>query len=135
MVLEHEELTHAIIGAAIDVHKNLGPGFLESIYLNALCIELAQRKLEFERELSLLVRYQSLPVGTHRVDLMVQQQIVVELKAIRALENVHFAVVRSYLRAAGLDHGLLLNFSRVTLEVRRVSAKPDLPRPATAGDC
>ena len=105
MGLEQQELSHGIIGAAIEVHKDLGPGFLESIYVNALCIELTRRGLEFEREQSLVVRYQGAPVGLHRVDLMVGEQMVVELKAIRALENVHFAVVRSYLRAAGLDHG------------------------------
>ena len=75
MALALEAVTHAIIGAAIDVHRRLGPGFLESIYANA-----------------------------HRLDLLVGQTVVVELKALRRLDDVHFAVVRSYLRAAGLEH-------------------------------
>ena len=123
MVLEHEELTHEIIRAGIDVHRLLGPGFLEAIYSKAMGIELRRRGLPFEREVKAPIRYRGIEVGRHRLDLLVAGKIVVELKAIRTIEDVHFAVVRSYLRAVGLRHGLLLNFARPTLDARRVSAK------------
>lgn len=122
MVLEHQQLTHEILGAAIDVHRSLGPGFLEVIYAKALEVELASRRIPFERELSVPVFYRGVDVGRHRIDLLVARTIVVELKAIRALENVHFAVVRSYLSALGLEHGLLLNFAGLTVIAKRVSS-------------
>lgn len=122
MSLPHENLTHAIIGAAIDVHRRLGPGFIESIYANALCVELRRRRLDFQREVAVPVLYRGTDVGLHRLDLLVGQLIVVELKALRRLEDVHFAVVRSYLRAARLEHGLLMNFAAPTLQVKRVIA-------------
>lgn len=121
-MLEYEETTEIIIGAAIEVQKRLGPGFLESIYENALCLELAKRDVQFERQTEIAVLYDGQPVGTHRLDLIVQDAIVVELKAITALEDVHIAIVRSYLKAAGKKHGLLLNFGKVPLEIRRVLA-------------
>jgi GxxExxY protein len=120
MALEHEALTEKIIGAAIDVHRRLGPGFIESIYENALVIELIRRGLRVRRQVELAVLYEECEVGRHRLDLLVEDTIVVELKAIKALEDVHFAIVRSYLRAAGKEHGLILNFAKVTLEVKRV---------------
>ena len=120
MALAFEALTHAIIGAAIDVHRRLGPGFLESIYANALCVELRRRGLDFQREIEMPVLYEGVEVGLHRLDLLVGQTVVVELKALRRLDDVHFAVVRSYLRAAGLEHGLLMNFAAPTLQVKRV---------------
>lgn len=123
MVLEHEELTHQIIGVAIEVHRALGPGFLEAIYSQAMGIELVRRDIPFEREVKAPVRYRGVEVGMHRLDLRVAGLIVVELKAVRTIEDVHFAVVRSYLRAVGLRHGLLLNFAKPTLEARRVSAR------------
>jgi GxxExxY protein len=122
MALEHQLLTHEILGAAIDVHRSLGPGFLEVIYAKALEVELAARRIHFERELSVPVFYRGVEVGRHRIDLLVARTIVVELKAIRALENVHFAVVRSYLSALGLEHGLLLNFAGLTVIAKRVSS-------------
>jgi GxxExxY protein len=122
MSLPHEALTHAIIGAAITVHRRLGPGFLESIYANALCVELQRRALPFDREIAISVVYDGVEVGAHRLDLFVGGLIVVELKAIKRLEDVHFAVVRSYLRAMGMEHGLLMNFAAPTLQVKRVIA-------------
>ena len=120
--LEHEELTGEIIGAAIEVHRTLGPGFLESVYETALVVELRHCGLRFERQLSVPIVYRGVEVGLHRIDLFVADEIVVELKAIKELVNEHFAIVRSYLRAAGRDHGLLLNFAKPTLEVKRVFA-------------
>lgn len=120
--LKHEKLTGEIIGAAIEVHRALGPGFLESVYETALVVELRHCGLRFERQLSVPIVYRGVEVGLHRIDLFVADEIVVELKAIKELLNEHFAIVRSYLRAAGRDHGLLLNFAKPTLEVKRVFA-------------
>jgi GxxExxY protein len=83
MALEHEELTGKIIGAAMEVHKVLGPGFIESIYEKALAVELRHREIPFRRQVSVPVYYRDVEVGLHRIDLIVTDQIVVELKAIR----------------------------------------------------
>jgi len=120
VALAHRELTEQIIGAAIEVHRRLGPGFLESIYENALVIELRKRGLSVEKQLEVPVLYDEVEVGTHRLDLLIAGTIGVELKAIKALEDVHFAVVRSYLAATRLEHGLLFNFARPVLEIKRV---------------
>lgn len=123
MTLEHEGLTGRIIGAAIEVHRQLGPGFVESIYENALTVELRAQSISFLRQLTVPVLYRDLEVGLHKLDLLVENLIVVELKAVKEVNDTHFAVVRSYLRAAGLDHGLILNFAKPTLEIKRASAR------------
>jgi GxxExxY protein len=134
MGLAHEELTGGVIGAAIEVHKALGPGFLESVYENALALELRARGISFERQLAVPIRYRQREVGLHRLDLLVADLIVVELKATKAIEAVHFAVVRSYLRATGCEHGLILNFAKPTLESKRVIV-PERPPPAFLPSC
>jgi GxxExxY protein len=121
--LEHEELTNKIIGCAIEVHKKLGPGFIESIYENAFIIELQRKGLPFERQKEVVIQYDGVEVGKHRLDLIVADTIVVELKAIRNIEDIHFVIVRSYLKALDKEHGLLMNFSRKVLEVKRVILK------------
>ena len=121
--LEHEELTNKIIGCAIEVHKKLGPGFLESIYENALVIELQKQNLQVERQREVVVKYDSVEVGRHRLDLIVNDTIVVELKAVKNIEDVHFAIVKSYLKALGKEHGLIINFSKKVIEVKRVIHK------------
>ena len=123
-VLELETLTGLIIGAAIEVHRRLGPGFLESVYENALVIELGKRGLAVEQQKEVVVRYNDIEVGKHRLDLLVEDMVVVDLKTIKALDDVHFAIVRSQLRAVGRKHGLLLNFAGLKLEVRRVISSP-----------
>jgi GxxExxY protein len=123
MTLEHEDLTGLVIGAAIEVHKQLGPGFVESIYENALAIELRSRAIPFSRQVAVPVVYHDVEVGLHRLDLVAQERIVVELKAVKELNDSHFAVVRSYLRAARLEHALILNFAKPTLEIKRVSIR------------
>lgn len=123
MSLEHEELTGQIIGAAIEVHRELGPGFLESVYEAALVVELRQRDIPFARQIAVPVVYKGVEVHLHRLDLLVANEIVTELKAVKELCPEHFAIVRSYLRAAQRDHGLLLNFAKPTLQVKRVIAK------------
>lgn len=120
MELEHKELTDKIIGAAIEVHKQLGPGFIESIYEKALMIELRKCDLQVKAQKEVIVKYDGIEVGRHRLDIFVEETIVIELKAIKDLEDIHFAIVKSYLKSVGKRHGLLLNFAKVKLEVKRV---------------
>ena len=121
--LEHEDLTEKIIGCAIEVHKKLGPGFIESVYENALIMEFRKKHLKFERQKEVNIEYDGIEVGRHRLDLIVEDTIVVELKAVKHIEDIHFAIARSYLKALGKEHGLLINFSRNILEVKRVICK------------
>ena len=123
IVLEHEKLTERIIGCAIEVHKRLGPGFLESIYENAFVIELQRENLQVEQQREVVIKYDGLEVGRHRLDLIIDDTIVVELKAVKSIEDVHFAIVKSYLKALGKEHGLIINFSKPVLEVKRVIHK------------
>ncbi len=118
--LRHSEITDVIISAAIAVHRELGPGFLESIYEQALAVEFALRGIAFVRQKPIPLFYRDHQIGEHRLDFLVEDKIVVELKAVEALENVHFAIVRSYLKAAALADGLILNFSTMPLIVKRV---------------
>ena len=113
MGLGNFELSERVIAAAIRVHKELGPGFLESMYEEALAIELAHAGISFERQKLLPVFYREHVVGEHR-------QLILELKAISQLEKIHFAIVRSYLKASSLDDALLLNFASTRLIVKRV---------------
>jgi GxxExxY protein len=117
---QFEELSNQLIGAAIQVHKELGPGFLESIYEQALKVELSESGLGFDSQKEIKVQYSGVEVGVHRLDLVVEEEIIVELKAVKELADIHFAQLRSYLKATGIKVGLLLNFSKPTLEVRRV---------------
>jgi GxxExxY protein len=110
-----DQLAHAVIGAAIEVHRLLGPGYLESVYEEALGIELGERAIPFERQVPFAVTYKGRPVGLGRLDLLVADVLVVELKAVEALLPVHRAQVLSYLRATNLPLGLLLNFKAPTL--------------------
>jgi GxxExxY protein len=121
--LELEELTGRIIGAAIEVHRQLGPGFIESFCEQALVYELRLRGLKVDQQPEVPVVYAGkVEVGKHRLDLLVENEIVIDLKAISKLLDVHFAIVRSQLRAVKKRHGLLLNFAKVKLEVKRVIA-------------
>jgi GxxExxY protein len=118
--LRHREITDVIIAAAIAVHRELGPGFLESIYEQALAVEFALRGIAFVRQKPIPLFYRDHQIGEHRLDFLVEDKIVVELKAVEALENVHFAIVRSYLKVAGLADSLIVNFSTMPLIVKRV---------------
>jgi GxxExxY protein len=117
---DFEELSSRIIEAAISVHKALGPGFLESIYENAMKVALRHRGIAFEAQKDVNVIFEDEEVGVHRLDLLVGQEIVVELKAVKALEDIHFAQVKSYLKATRLHVGLLMNFYAPTLVVKRI---------------
>ena len=123
-MLEHEELTGQIIAAAIQVHKELGPGFVESIYDEALALELQSTGIPFERQKLVRVLYRGQPAGEHRLDLLVDKTIVVELKAVGELEDIFFARTRSYLKALDLKHGLILNFATMPLTIKRVHREP-----------
>ncbi len=123
-MLEHEELTGKIIAAAIRVHKELGPGYVESIYEEALALELQLAGISFERQKLVRVLYRGQPVGEHRLDLLVDKTIVVELKAVSELEDIFFARTRSYLKALDLKHGLILNFASMPLTIKRVHREP-----------
>lgn len=101
----------ATIGCGLEVHKRLGPGLLEGIYGDALAIELDLAQLAFERELAIPVHYRGHQLRSHRVDLIVEGQVLVELKAIERMDALHQAQVMSYLKASGLRVGLLMNFN------------------------
>ena len=117
--LRDSEITDAIISAAFAVHRERGPGFLESIYEQALAVEFALRGIAFVRQKLIPLFYRDHQIGEHRLDFLVDEKIVVELKAIDAFENVHFAIVRSYLKASGLADALILNFSSMPLTIKR----------------
>jgi len=113
---ETERVASDVIGAAIEVHRQLGPGFLEKIYQEALCLELSTRTISFEREKSIAVNYKGVLIPGQRVDLIVAGCVVVELKATSTLHFIHEAKVISYLKTTGLRIGLLLNFNEATLK-------------------
>ena len=117
---DFEALSGQIIEAAIGVHKELGPGFLESVYENAMKIALTNRRTPYESQKEVPILFDGSQVGIHRLDLVVENEIIVELKAVKSLEEIHFAQVRSYLKATGLHVGLLMNFNAPKLTVRRV---------------
>ena len=113
-------LTGKIIGCAMEVHKQMGNGFQEVIYQRALSIEMRLQKLEFSREHEMEIFYKGQNIGTRRVDFFVEKKIMVELKALVQLENVHLAQAINYLEAYGLDIGLLINFGNTSLQFKRV---------------
>jgi GxxExxY protein len=117
--MEHEALTHRIIGCAMTVHRSLGPGYLESVYQNALDHELRLSGLIVERQRAIEVRYRDVIVGTFVADFLVDGGVIVETKAIRALAPAHEAQVVNYLTSTGVDIGLLINFGAQRLEFRR----------------
>jgi len=119
-------LARSVIGAAIEVHRALGPGFLEEVYENALAIEMRSRKIPFERQKGFRVDYKGDLVGEGRMDFFVGSCLVVELKAVQVLAAVHTAQVISYLKATGLTLGLLINFNVSLLKqgIRRVVLTP-----------
>lgn len=114
------QLTWQIIGSAHKVNRVLGGGFLEKVYENALLLELRRAGLEVEQQHSLHVRYEGEIVGAYVADLLVESAVLVELKALPALDRTHHAQGLNYLRATGLGLCLLMNFGRTRLEVRRI---------------
>ncbi|OQX14915.1 MAG: hypothetical protein BWK80_41435 [Desulfobacteraceae bacterium IS3] len=117
---EFEALSGKIIGAAIRVHKELGPGFLEKLYEEALKLELSESGLHYDCQKEIRVKYLGKEIGVHRLDLLVENTIIVELKTVEFLSNIHFAQILSYLKAGKLKIGILLNFAKPKLEIKRV---------------
>ena len=120
---EIDNLTHKIIGCAMQVHRALGNGFQEVIYQRCLAIELQYQELSFEREKEMPIFYREKQVGTRRVDFFVEEMVMVELKAIEKLEDVHKAQAINYLEAYGIADGLLINFGGMSLDFKRVYNK------------
>ena len=115
-----DELTEKVIGAAHEVSNTLGSGFLERVYENALAQELRDRNLGVAQQQQLQVRYKGTVVGDYQADLIVEGAVILELKAVKSLDEVHAAQCLNYLKATGLHVCLLLNFGKPRLEVRRV---------------
>ena len=111
-MLNGNQLTNAIIGSAIEVHRNLGPGLLESTYEECMAFELQGRKLAVQRQLELPILYKGIKLGqNYRLDLLVNDQVVIELKAVTKIEPIHDAQLLTYLKLANKRYGLLLNFN------------------------
>ncbi|HLB12516.1 MAG TPA: GxxExxY protein [Dehalococcoidia bacterium] len=117
---KHSDITGKIIGAGMKVHSTLGNGFQEVIYQRALAIEMAKCGLSFQRELEMPIFYDGQEIGARRMDFLVEEKVMVELKALTRMEDVHLAQAINYLEAYQLDVGLLLNFGGRSLEYRRV---------------
>ena len=121
-----DAVCHRVIGAAIEVHRLLGPGFLESVYEEALCVELVLRGMHFARQVPVGVAYKGKPVGEARLDLLVDECLIVELKTAEAIAPIHVAQVISYLKATKLMLGLLITFNVTVLRrgIKRVIQTP-----------
>lgn len=120
--LKYKDITEKVIGAAFDVHSFLGNGFQEVIYQRALAWEMSQKNLRFEREIAQEIYYKDLPkpIGTRRADFVVEKKVLVELKAIIQLDDVHLAQALNYLKAYKLEVGLLINFGSKSLTFKRL---------------
>jgi len=118
--MKYEDLTHKIIGCAMKVHSTLGNGFQEVIYQRALAIEMDKQGLNFNREMEMAIYYEGINIGTRRVDFFVEDNIMVELKALIRLEDVHLAQAMNYCQAYNLPIGLLINFGAKSMEFKRV---------------
>lgn len=115
-----DEISQKIIGCAYKVSNSLGSGFVEKVYENALCIELKNAGLEIKQQQSLHVLYQNTIVGDFNADIIVNDQIIIELKAIKALDTIHQAQCMNYLKATNLSVCLLINFGNPKVEIRRI---------------
>jgi GxxExxY protein len=126
---EYDALTHRIIEAVIKVHRILGPGFVEAVYQRALVLELRKQNIPVAAEAVFDIKYENQLVGQHRMDLIVGDRIIVEVKAVEGLVKAHYSQVRSYLKATGLPLALLVNFAREKADYRRIEPAhlPDPP--------
>lgn len=118
--MQFKELTHSIIGAAMQVHNVLGSGFQEVIYQRALALEFGKRQISFEREKEIPIFYDEVNIGTRRVDFFVGGDVMVEIKALSKLDDSHLAQTMNYCQAYELPLGLLVNFGSQRLEFKRV---------------
>jgi GxxExxY protein len=119
MTQKHWDLTEKIIGCAMRVHSTLGNGFQELIYQRALAIEMKYAALEFEREMDMVIYYRNEEIGARCVDFLVEGAVMVEIKALTKLEDVHLAQAMNYLEAYKLEIGLLINFGAKSFEFKR----------------
>ena len=126
--IKHKELSSKVIAVALAVHRELGPGFLESIYETALCLELSALGILHERQKIIPVFYRGTEIGEHRLDLLIEEKLIVELKATADLDKIHYSTVRSYLKATGLQDALLLNFATMPLTIKRVGREWNFER-------
>ena len=110
------DLSFQVIGAAMEVHRVLGAGFVESVYEEALCYELAERKIPFERQKEISVYYKGQAIGKNRLDMLVKEHLILELKAIERFDPIHTAQAISYLKATDLKLCLLINFNVTILK-------------------
>ena len=117
----NRKLSGRVIEAAIAVHTALGPGFLEPVYENALAVELTVRGIWFEQQKFGKILYRGVEVGEHRLDLLVEGVKLVELKAVRELEDILFMIARAQMKAATIPDGIILNFATIPLAVKRVA--------------
>ena len=113
---ELDRLAREVIGAAIEVHRILGPGFLESMYEEALCVELKLRGIPFQRQVPVPVSYKGVAIGQSRLDLLVREKLIVEIKTVEALAPIHTAQAISYLKATGHQLAILINFNAAVLK-------------------
>ena len=116
----HSDLTKLVIGAAFEVHRELGPGFLEKVYETALVRELRAQGIQADSQLPIPVLYKGAIVGHYFADVLVDGRVICEIKAAEALDGVHEAQVLHYLKATGITVGLLLNFGRSSMQVKRL---------------
>ena len=125
--LKYQDITGKIIGCAFEVHKFLGNGFQEVIYQRALSWEFEQAGLTFQREISQDIFYKNLqePIGKRRADFVVENKVLIEMKALKELEDVHLNQVLNYLKTYKLEIGLLINFGSKSLEFKRLILTPD----------
>lgn len=122
-IIDINDITRKIIGCAMKVHSALGNGFQEVIYQRALAIEMQKQSLEFQREMEMTIFYDGIDIGTRRVDFFVEDRVMVELKALEKLEDVHKAQAINYCEAYNIADGLLINFGAKSLEFKRVYNK------------
>jgi GxxExxY protein len=120
---DHDPLTHSIIGCAIEVHRHLGPGLHENTYEEAFCIELRAVPLEYTRQVGVPVWYKGQLIGEHRPDLVVAAKVIVEIKSVERLTDVHRAQLLGYMRILRVPVGLLINFNSAVLRssIRRLA--------------
>ena len=116
----HDQLTYRVIGCAMKVHNTLGSGFQEVIYQRALAIEMSRAEIDFGREVEQPIHYEGIEIGSRRADFIVDNRVVVELKAVDALNDLRLVQAKNYLVAYGFDVGLLINFGGRSLEHRRI---------------
>ena len=123
--MEINDITYAINGAAFEVNRVLGSGFLEKVYESALLVELKERGLSAESQIPVKVFYKKKVVGEYIIDILVEKKVIVELKTVEKFDNVHEAQLLNYLKASGIQVGLLINFKHPKVEIKRMVL--DLP--------